>query len=304
MIRKVVFPTEQLDNCAAAFPGRIGFVVKDLATGAVYQYHPTERFPTASVFKVPILFELFRQAQRGQIDLDRRYRVEPDISTHGTGVLKMLHDHPELTLRDYCRLMIAVSDNIATDMVLRAVGADAINATLDELSLHDTRVSMEIGRWHYMMVGMGQAGINRENDERMLKEGASSNFDYDGIAFSDGLNNNVASPEDMVSLLEKLHVGTLAGEDDARAIIEMLKSCAHRGIIPAHIRPEIELAHKHGSSHRIKADVGIIYLPTGALIVAGFTLASETTGTGGNVLATMTRLAVQAVAPDAIAPDP
>jgi len=171
------------------------------------------------------------------------------------------------------------------------------------LGLHNTRVNMEIGRWHYMMAGMDQAKISRENDERVLEKLRSSDYDYEGIAFSDALNNNVASPEDMACLLEKLHLGELAGEDEASAIIEMLKSCKHRGMIPAYVRPEVEIAHKHGSSHRIKADVGIIYLPTGALIAAGFTLASETTSIGNNVVATMTRLAVQAVAPNAIAPN-
>ena len=302
MSNAVTFPVEALQRCIDAFPGDVGFFAHDLTTGAVFEHHGDDRFPTASVFKVPIMIALHRMAQRGEINLDERRRLEPDISDHGTGLLNMLRDQPELTLRDYCRVMIAVSDNMATDMLLRAIGCDAVNVMLDELGLTNTRVSMEIGRWHFTMVGMHDAPMTRKNIRQAADKTLAGSFDYRGLVFSDSLSSNVASARDMAALLEKLHRGELADANTTAEMIDLLKSCAHRGMIPRYLRDGVEVAHKHGSSHRIKADAGIIYLPPGPLIVAGFTLASHTTSVGNDTIADMTRLVTEAVAPDAIAP--
>jgi hypothetical protein len=94
----------------------------------------------ASTFKVPVLLELCRQAASGRLDLTQRIRVEAGERTTGsTGISAML-DEIELSLRDLAQLMIAVSDNAATDVVLRMVGLEAVNATLAELGLERTRL--------------------------------------------------------------------------------------------------------------------------------------------------------------------
>jgi beta-lactamase class A len=294
------FPVEDLNGCAERFCGRVGFYARDLSTGAEYGWRPDDRFPTASVYKVPIMVELYRQAERGERDLDERRRVEPDIYAGGTGMLSLVEDAPEMTLRDYCRLMISISDNIATDMLLRVVGAGAVNAMLDGLGLKNIRVNMEVGRWHYAMVGMGDAPMLRRNTE-VRRRFLGGEYDYGGVGFSDSLENNVSSARDMGVLLEKLHLGQLANGDSTEAMIAMLKSCAHRGMIPGHLKAAVEVGHKVGFSHRIDADAGIIYLSSGPMVVSAFLLASQGAGGNGSVIAEMTRLAVQAFSPDAIA---
>ena len=104
-------PIDEMDSIAEKFEGRFGFYVEDLNTGASHGHDADRRFPTASVCKIPVMVELFRQAEEGALDLGERRRLEPTISRHGTGALSMLSDEPELTLNDYARLMIAVSDN-------------------------------------------------------------------------------------------------------------------------------------------------------------------------------------------------
>lgn len=108
------FPTTEMDAIARVVPGRVGFFIKCLETGLSHEYNADEPLPTASTIKVAALIEVFRQAENGQLSLDDRHRVPPDVSTHGTGVLSWTRDDPELTVRDYCRLMMAVSDNVAT----------------------------------------------------------------------------------------------------------------------------------------------------------------------------------------------
>lgn len=294
------FPAEDLHARAERFAGRVGFFVKDLATGAAYGRNEHQRFPTASVFKLPVMVAMFREAEAGRIDLHERRRLAPDISSHGTGVLSLTRETPELTLLDYCRLMIVVSDNMAADMLVRALGTERINAILDELDLHNTRVPMEIGRWHYAMAGMDCEPICRENDDRFTEIARSGGLDDQALPFTDSLENIVASPHDMVALLEQLYRGKLASPQATDRMMGMLKESTG-GYLRVRLRPDIEVANKRGGSHRIKADAGILLLPSGPLIAAGFTLADPPDDKSGpKLLGEMTAMAVGAVAPEAL----
>lgn len=289
-----------MERLADAFTGRAGFYVKDLDSGAGYEYHADDRFPTASVFKVSVMVKLYQLAEAGRISLDDRHRVAPDISTHGTGHLSWLRDAPELTLRDHCRIMMGISDNMATDTIIRAVGLDAINAMLDKQGLVNTRVPMEIGRWHYAMVGMENEPISRENDERQKSKCRKGAYRDDGLAYSDSLANLVAGPRDMGVLLERLHRGELAGPENTVAMIDMMKLSS--GMVKAVLRLDVipHVASKKGSSRRIKADVAIAYLPTGPLIISAFTLEDGETKSGGPLIEQITRLAIQSLAPEVL----
>ena len=120
------------------------------------------------------------------------------------------------------------------------------------------------------------------------------------MSFSDSLTNNVASPRDMVKLLELLFYGKLANPDNTNEMIGLLKTCRDRRMIPAYLRRNIVIAHKYGSGGRIKGDVGIVYLPTGPMIIAGFALADGDNKNPAGLIAQMTRIAVEAVAPNAV----
>ena len=294
------FPVEEMDRIAVDFPGRVGFYVKDLASGASHDYDADRCLPVASICKVPILIELYRQVEEGRLSLDARRRLPEGISTHGTGVLKLLEDGPELALRDYCRLMIGVSDNMATDLLLDAVGLEAVNSTLDALGFVHTRVSMPMGRWHYLMVGMEEEPCNRENDDLMLERVRSGGIDYDRLPFQGAPENNVATAREMGEMLEQLCEGQIVSPQASADMVGMLKRCQDRGMIPRDVAPEVEIAHKHGSSSRIRGDVGIVFLPTGPLIISVLTLAGGNSGQGREVIARISGLAVEALSPDSI----
>lgn len=93
---------------------------------------------TASVFKVPVALELARRACQGELELNERVRVTPDERTVGPTGLSVFLDEAELSLRDLAGLMLTVSDNTATDVLMRRLGIDAINQTLRSLGLTST----------------------------------------------------------------------------------------------------------------------------------------------------------------------
>jgi beta-lactamase class A len=119
--------------------GVLGVYVHDLATGATIELRPDEAFPTASSIKLAILYELYRQAEEGRIDLAEVTRP-PVPRVRGGGILQELGDHVSLTWRDLAVLMIGWSDNEATNVLVRRVGMDAVNRRLDVLGLPRTRL--------------------------------------------------------------------------------------------------------------------------------------------------------------------
>ena len=294
------FDTDKLDRITVGFRGRIGYYIEDLTSGATHHYNKNRRFPTASVCKIPVMIELFRQVEAGQRSLDERHRLHAEISAHGSGLLSLLRDEPELTLRDYCRLMICVSDNMATDQLIDILGLESINAMLDENGFPDTRTSVTLGRYHYRMFGMDDEPCNRQNDSVLGERSRIRGVNYDSLSFQDSLENNVSTPEDMAVILKRLYYGQMVSSGASAAMLEMLKEGRDRRMIRRDLDPQLVIAHKYGSSGRIKGDVGIVYLPAGPLIISAFALASDDDARGDEAIAEISRLAVQAFSPESV----
>jgi beta-lactamase class A len=123
----------------AHLDGVLGLYVHDLATGATVELRPDELFPTASSIKLAVLYELYRQADEGRIDVSEVTRP-PVPRVGGGGVLQELSDRVSLTWRDLAVLMIGWSDNEATNVLVRRVGLHAVNGRLDALGLPRTRL--------------------------------------------------------------------------------------------------------------------------------------------------------------------
>jgi beta-lactamase class A len=121
----------------ARLDGVLGVCVRDLSTGATVELRPDEPFPTASSIKLAVLYELYRQAEEGRVDVAEVTRP-PLPRVGGGGILQELGDRVSLTWRDLAVLMIGWSDNEATNVLARRVGLDAVNRRLDALSLPGT----------------------------------------------------------------------------------------------------------------------------------------------------------------------
>ena len=303
-MREQAFPEAEMDRVAGEFDGRFGIYVEELNSGMVYQYNERERFPTASVCKVPVMMELFRQAEAGRLSLDQRRRFDGKaIARPGSPLLDVVRDEPEMTLHDYCRLMIQVSDNLATDFLIDVVGEGSVNSMLDEIGYTQTRTTVTLGRYHYRMAGLGDdVPINRENDQLLARKVASTGHDYDSVSYTDSPENNVAAPCELADMLKKIERGQMFSQESSTAMLDMLKEGRDRRMIPRYIKPQITIAHKYGSSGIIKGDAGIVYLPSGPLVVVGFALGKPGADAeqGSRVIGRVTRLAAAACSPESV----
>src|SRR5690348_12920844 len=116
----------QVEEIARGVEGIIGVYARDLASGVEVALNADTIFPTASVMKIPILYELYRQVEAGQVDLAKRITLEAHHLVPGSGILQDLDLGIAPTLKDLATLMIIVSDNAATDLVIEQVGLDAV----------------------------------------------------------------------------------------------------------------------------------------------------------------------------------
>lgn len=135
---------EEILDIATDVQGTIGIVVKNLNTGESFELRADQVFGTASVIKVAIMVELFRCAESGDVCLDDRMEFTEEFRVGGSGLLKEFSPGLRPTLRDLCLAMIAVSDNVATNMLIAALGIPSINDCMRLCGLEITRLHRPI----------------------------------------------------------------------------------------------------------------------------------------------------------------
>ncbi len=135
---------ERIAELAGALRGVAGVAALNLTTGDRIALRADERFPTASAIKVFVLHSLYERAASGDLDLTERLPIPHDATTLGSGVL--LHLGPGLcpSLADLGTLMMMVSDNFATNLLVDRLGIDAVNACIESIGLRDTRLAGRI----------------------------------------------------------------------------------------------------------------------------------------------------------------
>jgi beta-lactamase class A len=206
--------------------GVLGLSVKDLKTGASFEIRPDELFPQASSIKLAVLYELYRQADEGKIDLAQVTRP-PLPRVKGGGVLQELGEKVSLTWRDLAVMMTAWSDNEATNVLINRLGMPAINHRLeDDLDLDHTRLRRK-------MMDLEAA---RRGDE------------------------NVGTPSEMRRLVEAIYAGkglSPAAARDIRAVLATPKDSPFRTPLPE----GLVIMDKEGSLEAVRCVTAVVDVP-------------------------------------------
>ena len=238
--------------------GTIGIAVKHLQTGEEVLVEGDTLFPTASVFKLPLLVELYRQVEEGHISLDQRLVMTEEAKVPGSGILRELSPGLEMKVRNYVTLMMMLSDNTATDMLLELVGIENVDKNLRRMGFDKTRVVASCGDMLFDLAGLGDL----KPEERSLKvymERRKFNPNSKSLGVE---NNDVTTPKEMMRLLEEIFSGKVLSRGSCDAILETMKKCqTGSNRIPKYLpREKVEMARKTGSLSGIVNDVGVIYL--------------------------------------------
>ena len=219
----------QLDRLLRRFGGRLGLAARHLDTGEELAFNADSVFPTASVIKLAVLVELYRQAESGALGLDRTVEVTSDDAMRGSGVLRELGPGLRPTLRDLATLMIIVSDNVATKILLRVVGGpEAVNHTLQH------RLQLRSVVLH----GYGGARLGE------------------------------ATPRDLITLVAALANGEIWSPAASEDMLTILSRNLYLDQFPRYLKHDrylanhgVSVAGKTGFDRGTRTDAGVITLP-------------------------------------------
>lgn len=247
----------KVDEIAASVDGVVGLTILDLETGDRLSIRGDMVFTQASAIKLPLLVELMRQVEEGKYDLDDSVKLEAKDVAPGSGVLQQLTPGKvTLTLRDVVTLMVTVSDNTATNMIIDRAGMDNVNATMTRLGLADTRLQRK------MM-----------DDEAWRAD-----------------RENLSTPDQQADLLRLLYQGKILSEASRQEILRIL-SIPKPGPIRTLLPEGTRVAHKTGGLPGVVVDVGIVYLERRPFVVSAMTNWVEDEDKAGQAIAEIARVA-------------
>jgi beta-lactamase class A len=234
----------------ASFPGTVSLYAKNLDNGATIGIHETDPVRTASTIKLPILLSVFDAVARGQAKWTEPLTVAAAQKVSGSGIIASeISDGVQLPLRDVVNLMIVLSDNTATNMVLDRFTSDAVNAYLDKLGIKTTRSMRKI-----------------RGDGSQLKD--ASGYSAAGkLPENQKYGIGVSTPRDMVTILEKLERGEIVSPAASKEILAILRRCQDFAGIRRRMG-DLPVANKTGALDALRSDLGIVYSPGGRIAMA------------------------------------
>jgi beta-lactamase class A len=248
-----------LTRVAERLDGVMGFAIKDLKAGETFLRQPDTVFPQASSIKIAVLLELMRQAQQGELSLGDKHTVRRDetLTEDRDPILGMLGDGTvSMTVRDLAVFMVVLSDNSATNILIDRLGMERINAGIRLLGLDGTQL-----RRH------------------MLDSEAAR-----------GGDENVSTPREMMTLLEKVHLGEALDAAHTREFLSILrlpKASAFHKALPS----TAAIADKPGWLEGVRCDSGIVELPGRPFILSVMTTFLARDDEGEQAIEEVARLA-------------
>ncbi|MBE9127240.1 serine hydrolase [Coleofasciculus sp. LEGE 07092] len=216
----------QLQSLATQSPNlQPGVFVVDLDTGAYLDWEGHSIFPAASTIKIPILVAFFQDVDQGKIRLDEPLTLEPDVIATGSGDLQYKKPGSQYTALEVATKMIAISDNTATNMLIKKLGGAQ---TLNE---------------RFRSWGLTSTAINNPLP------------DLEGT--------NTTSPRDLASLMSTVNQGELLSLRSRDRLLDIMQRTVNNSLLPKGLNPGATIAHKTGDIGSMIADAGLVDMLSG-----------------------------------------
>jgi beta-lactamase class A len=216
----------QIQEIDQHLDGVMGIAIEDLMTGDHYFLHENEVFAQASSIKITVLANLYLQAQQGKLKLTDLYTVQSTDLVPDSDIMNGLTPGvTRVTLRDLATMMVAVSDNSATNVLIEKVGMQNVNAMLDSLGLSHTRLRRK-------MMDLDAAKQGREN---------------------------ISTPREMMQLLDAIYHGKVLNKESTADFFKIL-STGKASFILRDLPPDLKVANKPGELEAVRNDSGIVFV--------------------------------------------
>jgi beta-lactamase class A len=270
----------KIDRIISRSQGTIGVSLIHVESGATLSVRGAERFPMASVYKLPIAIELLAQVSAGTLSLDRPIALAPsDIRACCT----LSRRHPRggvtVTVGELLELMIAESDNTASDAVLKVVGGPpVVERRMRTLGFDTINVNRYLGDINFEMTGVAnpppQAEWTLDLQYRLISEVTPEALREARARYTTSDPRDTATPDDMARLLGRLQLGNILPPQYTTLLLDLMaRSKTGTRRLKALLPPDTIVAHKTGTTDVVINDVGIITLPPDSAIGGHLALA-------------------------------
>ncbi len=248
----------------AAFRGEVGLVIRDLGTGWTFQVDPDKIFPSASMVKVPIMAACLEAEREGRLSLDDRVTLKRSDKTTGSGLLRRNRSGSVFTVDRLVELMVAHSDNTATNMLIDRLGFDYLNGAFREMGLETTNLARK-------MMDFGSRGRGIEN---------------------------YTTAREMADILERMYRRDCFCPEVSGMCLDYLKSQKVNDRIPRLLPKNIVVAHKTGLERQVCHDAGIVFTERGDFLISVFTRTLRGSRTAKSLISGVSALAYKVYGPE------
>ena len=271
---------DKIDRIISGSPGTIGVSLIHVESGATLSVRGDERFPMASVYKLPIAIELLAQVSAGTLALDRPIALAPsDIRACCT--LSRRHPRGGVTVAagELLELMIVESDNTASDAILKLVGGPpVVERRMRTLGFDTVNVNRSEGDINFEMTGVAhpppQAEWTLDLQYRLISEVRPEALREARARYTTSDPRDTCTPDDMSRLLGRLQLGNLMPPQPTTLLLDLMaRSKTGPRRLKALLPPDTIVAHKTGTTHVVINDVGILTLPADSAIGGHLALA-------------------------------
>ena len=223
------------------FKGKVFLFAKNLDTGETFSLNGDERVRTASTIKIAVMIEGFGRVAEGRAKWTDELVLTKAARYGGSGVLPELADGLRLTLRDCVNLMMLISDNTATNLVLDYLTTDAVNARMNSLGFKSTRIMRRVGSG-------GESKEGKNSDNKRFGLGATT-------------------PHEMIEILAKLDRGEIISPAASKEMLDLMKREQARYAIGRTIA-DVPMASKYGALDHLRSCVALVYSKRGKIAMA------------------------------------
>ncbi|QDH70452.1 serine hydrolase [Marilutibacter alkalisoli] len=279
----------RLEAVEARLPGEIGVYVHHVGRDESFSYRAGENWYLASGIKVPVAIAVWRRIEDGELTLDTHIRLQANDFVDGAGQTNWHRAGTPLRVDYLLQQMLVYSDNTATDVLIRSVGLDAVNAVAAELLEGDGLVITslaDVRRLAYGMFHAGAADLDSQDLLSLRRAAAGPTrmhrlAELLGVTPADFLHPdidsafeayyathvNTAPLRDFGRMLVTVANGLALGQEGTTYLLDtMTRAKTGEKRIKAGLPPEARFAHKTGTQHRRACDLGIVLMPAGDTI--------------------------------------
>ena len=292
---------QEITKISKEVKGQMGLYMKHVESGKELAIDADKIFPLGSVFKIPVMMEVFRQANDRILSMDEKLLLENRSLCIGSGILQYLSPGTEFTIRDLVALMIIATDNTASEMLWKRIGIQRVNMLIRELGLARTSIYLPWREGFLLTMGKGPfkdlsvqeaartwKGLSDHDRMKALDEidAEFSNLSIDEFRSEyenlygmkeekkfrtqreyDQVFDNIGTPREIGILLEKVLRGEVVSKEASKNMLNLMLRSMSGSSLPQYLSDDVRVAARSGITAGSVNNAGIIYVNSNSHIV-------------------------------------